>query len=1364
LSGRYQISTDGKRLIDGVAFGRPRLKIPRDRPAIDIPPLKRRRITYDAEEAEGEDEDEDEDEDDEPRLLLTEHGEDGRPSRRVRIRVGYDDIDGDGFAGGEEEDADFTDEDADGDTDDGEEDLHVGEDLGESDLDDELRDLQADNEQPQDRETAEPEHLDDTARYAASGQATGLDLETLDKISALRAAFPTTPVDACEKALALHKGSTKSAYFRLQKQHQPVMSLNAVLGHGDSAVSKNNVLEDDAPNDSEAETVASMVKHYDQHGFPSGSILDGTAAAQMVEAMRKSGHPVKPPVHTKFDDGAEGQADQAPTSSEEGSLSENDSDSDHDSESDSGPEVASSKIPKTSGGARLFTGMRDPTSHDDDSESENESGSENDSSSEASDDESDSSDSSGSDASDESSDTDDSDGANENLDGDPDENNDVESSDVSSASSDESDEADSSSDDDSSDGSVDADTGSSSTRKETNTSRPSVSQDNLIPRPPSDTLAVDKNGIAETPAPVPPGQGKTATQKRNARRRAAHIAQIAAARGEQSPPAGGLRVLAAAESRDLLESIATKKAALLQRLGSVQDVLSQQANEAASHNKTRGATPQTPVADNPVPDAFGRQAHEPVRQVEDKPAVQKSSAAWRDKIIYRAVECCQDGVELSEPPFPFVQRWDPQQQYFPGDKNKRGGRSKRKQRNQEEFLDEGGQSSTKRRKYGGDYFGYEGDDDYYNESYAYQEDTTGFEETVLNYDDEPQEIQEQPQQTSSQNIADEDDMPPLPSDVSLLPPLDTGAAVVGMVLTWKQWLLSKATNWQPQVSSLTGAVTEVLDDSTLTVRLAKRDRNLDFNEKIYDDDGNRVYDKFELPGMDDEGEEAAEQGYRTLDLADMIEPRILQLATTEVGPSSSTKQAYSLERERAAPDASQHGGSESPNDRVSVTPEDGKLKGKEVDSRQMDIDTQRGGDQNLIPETPAAPDLLDTSISEDRRHEISLLINDAGFRKNVDPSVTDNGGLDLSSPSRQLEEMSHDATLPMSEFSEDQRQSSPALPSHATSNNLDSQPILLEPFHGFSDATSEAHDGRRVAYPSLDLPPSETASLHSGRQVDPDFSIELGNDSFHDLNGAATISRSTLGRRSDEERDQALESDVDSESGTSDSSLPSLSELWRSTSSSGSKSPSKQAVMSAIKARKSEVPQDLEYEAAMQRLDNSDISEDDTKEHVSKLLAQKLVDRPIEKPTPSKLAQKKGSLKSSSAPHIKLESTSLSPGRAVRANSSKTAPATSSPSVVPGGSQVVSLVSSSPEPELEEHYAEDSIDETYKEPSVPADSGWVKKPRPLRGVSVPASSTARDAAPKRFASSQSKQSADKRPSMALGSLLRAKKKTLSNAF
>ena len=45
VSGRHQISADGRHLIDGVVFGRPFLKRT-ERPPVIIPPRKRRRITY----------------------------------------------------------------------------------------------------------------------------------------------------------------------------------------------------------------------------------------------------------------------------------------------------------------------------------------------------------------------------------------------------------------------------------------------------------------------------------------------------------------------------------------------------------------------------------------------------------------------------------------------------------------------------------------------------------------------------------------------------------------------------------------------------------------------------------------------------------------------------------------------------------------------------------------------------------------------------------------------------------------------------------------------------------------------------------------------------------------------------------------------------------------------------------------------------------------------------------------------------------------------------------------------------------------------------------------------------------------------
>lgn len=62
LSGRHQISDDGRHLIDGLAFGRSWLRTPRDRPHIDLPPRKRVRFSN---------EDEDEHEEQEQLLLDT---------------------------------------------------------------------------------------------------------------------------------------------------------------------------------------------------------------------------------------------------------------------------------------------------------------------------------------------------------------------------------------------------------------------------------------------------------------------------------------------------------------------------------------------------------------------------------------------------------------------------------------------------------------------------------------------------------------------------------------------------------------------------------------------------------------------------------------------------------------------------------------------------------------------------------------------------------------------------------------------------------------------------------------------------------------------------------------------------------------------------------------------------------------------------------------------------------------------------------------------------------------------------------------------------------------------------------------------
>lgn len=358
---------------------------------------------------------------------------------------------------------------------------------------------------------------------------------------------------------------------------------------------------------------------------------------------------------------------------------------------------------------------------------------------------------------------------------------------------------------------------------------------------------------------------------------------------------------------------------------------------------------------------------------------------------------------------------------------------------------------------------------------------------------------------------------------------------------------------------------------------------------------------------------------------------------------------------------------------------------------------------------------------------------------------------------------------------------SPRLPSQTVSNNIDSQPILLEPFNGFSDTLEELASGGRVSYPKLEAPLSDAGS---GRQVDPDFSIELGNSSLNglaDSGDSIDVSRrmTILHERDDEGTQTSPEKPISrnrSASVSSDGSFPSLSEGWISASTDKSRPSTARAVASAIKARKPDSPRDLEYEEAMRRLDDDDddsseSGEDGQQQHPS-TVAQKLVEKPIERPSLKALASRRKASKPSSAAHIKIESASPSPpvesrlGRGNR-NSTSSQRANGSPFRIPDASQVVSLVTSSPEPEpkIEEHYAEDSIDETYREPSLPTGSGWVKKSRSRRGVSVPAPVTAPETtAPKRFASSQSKHSADSRTTAALSSLIRARKKTLANMF
>jgi hypothetical protein len=60
-------------------------------------------------------------------------------------------------------------------------------------------------------------------------------------------------------------------------------------------------------------------------------------------------------------------------------------------------------------------------------------------------------------------------------------------------------------------------------------------------------------------------------------------------------------------------------------------------------------SPNTPSASDTEPARLGRS--DPAEEDDD---------SWLQRIDLRAVECCEEGIELNTPPFPFYHRWDPE--------------------------------------------------------------------------------------------------------------------------------------------------------------------------------------------------------------------------------------------------------------------------------------------------------------------------------------------------------------------------------------------------------------------------------------------------------------------------------------------------------------------------------------------------------------------------------------------------------------------------------------------------------------------------------------------------------------------------------
>ncbi|KAF7553221.1 hypothetical protein G7046_g7171 [Stylonectria norvegica] len=1422
LSGRHQISTDGKHLIDGLAFGRPWLRVPRDRPVLDLPPRKRARIEYDPNEDDDEnDEDEDDGEyeddqvyelvEDQPKLLLEgpqEYDED-EPSS-IAIRAVFDDADADAENEDEDEDDEFvpgvdvqsdpaitepvtndTAQDPDEDSDDEIE-------INTADIDEELQFLNADNaligDINDESENDEPENDEPENETADILAAFNLDLSSLDIITALRQAFPLTPVTTIETEFLRCGKDLRRTYYKLTKSNEPMLSFDITM---DRAVT--GFPQSPKPLYELEKSIFKGLSSQDSGstGFRGFS----SPARPLIEEVESVDDPVAQPLSTESEVATSATLNLS-RSTEEDLASEEDETSSSDSSSDSdAPENAIDSDDESSHSADGEGGNADASASsrpggsffdkylDDVSSSEESSSSDSDSSDDGGCREAngasshhisnllrsvpsfETSDSSNSDSDDDSDDDDEA-------------GRDVGGASSSDDSSDDSSADDSSSSDDESDSAPEPEEITSKSIPNVKNPQPQLVKEVLVAKEP--LVAKRPQTISQkTEPPIAPGCGLSKTQKRNARRREAKRISALDSSQSHSP------MIQEATTEDP-EFLARKKALLsvvngetfetTEKLKPVKQPSTTETKRnrddkisSTSEDASIEETPVSATAQNGTPHTgtdssqrkhkvdmgagrrllFGALGLKTPKSKEDeeklrnnlmneiKPLktssqdaaletdsvkndsveVEEDSELWRKNISYRAVECCYQGMVLSEPPFPFMQRWDPQQQYGLMKKRKRAsqeftqetyddsyyGEDSQWYENEAEVENGNAKKKKKKSKKRKSKVSHE-DEDTFDSPFAASEEVLDA-NIILNYDDTPAKGR-----PGSSQFTDIDDLPSLPADLTTLPTLQVEEVKPGMVITWTQLLMSKATNWAPKLASVTGIViSTVSEDNKVSVMLAKRDRE---NDKVYDQySGKRVYDRFEAP--DSDGEDEDDDGKREVAWVDMTEPRLVQ----EARPLSSldeTSQKVSMSDFMIEVN------------KVSESRDRDESKAEELDTQDV-----RAGMEAELKEMTAKQGESDNSTSipsAQNPPRLEITATDTDPQTNTSAENTNDRA---NSPSRQLEETVRAAVAQeetpsaqiMEETSVDQGEGEHGYKDDhgeedAEPDSMDvdgvelgvadiegSEPDAIIPDSMASldiPARKENKDSRltpTVDYPML-MVPSSVSSIRSGRQ--PTSNYGLGESLDDDEVIPDTTPRA-------HETTPTPQGPILSNILGSSSPLPSLEEIYHTAATSRqTQSPLKStqnSVLQSLRPRGSRG--NAEYEEAMRKLDEGDEESDhsyDKNRSIRSLFPNAtqpdasldLPKLPSPRPeTPKKFFQLKRETRGS-------------------------------PFVVPEGSQIIEVMSSSPgSAHFTEDYAQDSIDETYQDSSLPKGSGWVKKQKNdvtrretrSRGKSLPAAPT-----------------------------------------
>ncbi|KAH7086303.1 hypothetical protein FB567DRAFT_445023 [Paraphoma chrysanthemicola] len=222
---------------------------------------------------------------------------------------------------------------------------------------------------------------------------------------------------------------------------------------------------------------------------------------------------------------------------------------------------------------------------------------------------------------------------------------------------------------------------------------------------------------------------------------------------------------------------------------------------------------------------------------------------WKSRINLSAFECWDEEFELSAPPFPFEQHWDPASKLM---REKADKKRQKKKKHREPMP---AQEEEEEEKIYLDY------------------DDTGATEhpdAAINA-----AIEDQLRQDVA--TAAEADLPSIPEDLSTLANLTSADIKKGAVIVCKFFAVNPVTI-TPEVSDFKTAVVEQEGDSgngAGTIRLKIAQRDLPKRDKKFDSKGNRVYDAADQFYMEDEEED---EGLWEGQYSELIEPRLLKAA------------------------------------------------------------------------------------------------------------------------------------------------------------------------------------------------------------------------------------------------------------------------------------------------------------------------------------------------------------------------------------------------------------------------------------------------------------------------------------------------------